>query len=88
MSVFYMSFADDKRGGFQGALVIEAPTFERALYASHALAINPGGQVYTVEHNTPADIAAIELLIPREKWYRLLSKADIPNPVGLDGKPR
>jgi hypothetical protein len=38
-----------------------------------------------VEYSDPAQLEAI---IPRPKWYKLLALADIPQPVGLDGKPK
>jgi hypothetical protein len=67
---------------------MEAPTLERALRASHALGINPGGEVLSIEHDTPEDIAHLETLFPRDKWFRLLFRDEIPDPVGPDGKPK
>jgi hypothetical protein len=45
----YLSFADDERGGFLGAAVIEARGMLDALTTANALGINPGGEVLTID---------------------------------------
>ncbi len=44
---FYLSFAGDRDGvdTFFGACIVEAPEMTLATMASHALGINPGGEV-------------------------------------------
>lgn len=45
MSYWYLSFADDNRGGFLGACVVEGFDIVSATIRAHELGINPGGQV-------------------------------------------
>jgi len=68
---FYLSFADDERGGFLGGIYIEANGPLTASRRAHMLSINPGGQVLTVE--MPSGYP----LPPPEYRERLLTKAEI-----------
>jgi hypothetical protein len=48
MSLFYLSFADSSRPKgkqFLGALIVRASHMTEAISASHALGLNPGGEV-------------------------------------------
>jgi hypothetical protein len=63
----YLSFADEK---FNGGVVIKAHGMMDAVTKTHALGINPGGQVISIE--VPDEH------LPDEKFRnRLLSKEDV-----------
>jgi hypothetical protein len=67
-TAFWISFAED---GFRGAIIIHSEDFSTAIVESHAMGINPGGQVMAI----PID-PVVSSLIP-ERWKnRLLSKAE------------
>ncbi len=42
---WWLSFADDDKGGFLGAAIVQARGFTSAVQQAHLLHINPGGQV-------------------------------------------
>lgn len=73
MTFQYLSFADPERPTgtqFLGAVIVEAPDFITAVMLSHALGINPGGEVVGAafpEHVHP----------PARYVGRLLSKVEI-----------
>lgn len=71
MTYWWLSFADsDLPVGqqFLGAAVVEAPSFVAAVLLSHALGINPGGEVKGIELPRP----------PNARWRnRLLSIEDL-----------
>ncbi len=62
MSVFYLSFAAES---FLGACVIEADDFLGAVARTHALGINPGGQVLGAK--LPPGVAEHEM--QRDRLY-------------------
>jgi hypothetical protein len=94
MIVFYLSFVDpDKPEGqrWLGACVVEVPALgdERqnlraAIQVAHICLCNPGGEIMSLSWENAAEVEAI---IPREKWFKLLTAADMPDLVGLAGKP-
>jgi hypothetical protein len=45
----YLSFADDDRGGFLGAVITYASGIGTAVMKCYALGINPGGEVLSFE---------------------------------------
>lgn len=47
--LWYISFADDDRGGFLGACCVVAQGMIGAVRLTHALGINPGGQVLAIQ---------------------------------------
>jgi len=65
----YLSFADET---FHGAVVIKAHGLTDAITRTHALNINPGGQVFGVD--MPDDILAS---VPETNRQRLLSAEEI-----------
>lgn len=71
--MFYMSFCDpDRPEGtqFLGAIMTYAPDFMSAIMKTHALGINPGGEVAGCE--VPDDLG-----VPEEFIDRLLSKDEV-----------
>jgi hypothetical protein len=42
---FWLSYADEKTENFNGGLIIEAPSFEEAVFKARKLNLSPGGQV-------------------------------------------
>lgn len=65
----YLSFADEK---FRGVVVIKAHGLVDAISRTHALGINPGGQVMGVD--MPDEIVA---QVPEDCRTRLLTKAEV-----------
>lgn len=74
---WWLSFADGTRPKgtqFLGGVLIEAKSFMDAVERSHALGINPGGEVRGAGPSWPADEVGIEAF---EKFKnRLLTKED------------
>jgi len=74
---WWLSFADGTlpRGSqFLGGVLIEAESFVDAIERSHALGINPGGEVKGAGPSWPADEVGMEAF---EKYKnRLLTKED------------
>jgi hypothetical protein len=71
MPWYYLSFADPnkpKGTQFLGAIVIEASDAKDAIWRTHLIGENPGGEVMTWE---------IDILPPEEYRARLLSLEDI-----------
>lgn len=71
---FYLSFAGDE---WLGACVVRAPSDKAAIYKSHALRINPGGDVIIIEL-TPEQSTKV----PDEARERLLNKEDLEQYFG------
>lgn len=69
--LFWISFADDDRGGFLGVVITEAQGVGTASEKCWELGINPGGQMAAWE--LPSDFPPP----PLEYRDRLLSKAQI-----------
>lgn len=66
----YLSFADDSRGGFLGAVIIKAHGIGDASVQTHNLKINPGGELLAFD--------ITEAQLPAESYrYRLLSRKEI-----------
>lgn len=70
MKLWWLSFAGEE--GFLGVCILEAPTFLFAVFKTHLLAINPGGEVkgFEIPEKHHDDV------IP-EMMDRLLSKSDL-----------
>lgn len=64
---WWLSFADEE--GFRGVCVVRAPGVASAMVLTHAMQINPGGQVEASELLDWADI-------PGEYTDRLLSRSE------------
>lgn len=71
----YLSFADDARGGFQGAVVIEAHGVIDAVTLCNVRGINPGGEVLCIDID-PEDLPLSEFR------NRLLSREDMEKAFG------
>ena len=67
LGLWWLSFADES--GFKGVVIVEAFGFTDALSRSHALGVNPGGEVQG-SRITPDGI-------PEAMHNRLLKKADL-----------
>lgn len=67
---FYCSFADDERGGFLGAVIVEASCIQSAANRARSLGINPGGGVLGKQLGT-------DEVPPEGLRNRLLSHADV-----------
>ena len=73
---FFMSFADGSLPAgtqFLGGCFVQAGSLPAAITLSHALGINPGGEVRVME--LPED--AVEDHVPERDRYRLLSRQEI-----------
>lgn len=67
----WVSFADDDKGGFKGAVVIKGHGMTDCLSKCHRLGINPGGQVLCILFPDG------ETLPPPTYRNRLLTRGDI-----------
>lgn len=59
MSIYWLSFANGslpKGSQFIGACMLEADSLMAAVLASHALGINPGGEIQALELPPGADV--------------------------------
>jgi hypothetical protein len=63
--MWYLSFADER--GFLGGIIIKAHGFTEAMIKSHAMKINPGGEVQGC-------VIPEEHIPPKEYHNRLLTK--------------
>lgn len=48
-SLWWLSFCDGETGKFKGVIIIEAMGFTHAVYKTHNLKINPGGEIQAIE---------------------------------------
>ncbi len=69
--LFWISFADDDRGGFLGVVITETHGVGTAAEKCWELGINPGGQMVAWE--IPPEM----LKVPLEFWDRLLTKEQV-----------
>ena len=73
---FYLSFVDlnrPKGTRFVGACYLEAESLPQAIALSHALGINPGGEIKAWE--LPDD--AVDAVVPLADRFRLLTREEI-----------
>jgi hypothetical protein len=75
----YLSFADDDRGGFLGAAIVEGNNVGQAARRAHVLGINPGGQVLGFGPLTPAEL---DENVPPAYRDKLLDKTAIKEVFG------
>ncbi|MET0410396.1 MAG: hypothetical protein ABW217_03830 [Polyangiaceae bacterium] len=68
VQLWWLSFVGEE--GFRGVAIVDAPTFFEAVMKSHALGINPGGEL----QGYPCPDAS---LVPAEHIDRLLSLAEL-----------
>lgn len=73
LAIYYLSFADDDRGGFLGAVIVEAYGPITAVTRSKQLGVNPGGEVLIVKCPGP--------MLP-ELMNHLLSKQELEAAFG------
>lgn len=88
MTFWYLSFAEDRPGGFLGSTVVEGRTAEEAYFVATLLGLNPGGEVAILEipregENEPDMLAMKNRLIGREEAIALGGKrvGDLPEEV-------
>lgn len=72
MSLWWLSYAKSyEEGGFQGVVIIEAPTFVSACFLSNRRKLSPGGQV------AGWDLTEGKIEVPEKFKNRLLSIKEI-----------
>jgi hypothetical protein len=76
MSWWWLSFSDER---FLGAAIVEASNFPEAVLRTHALGINPGGEVLALG---PFSEDEVRPLVGPGCCNRLLSKREIMEELG------